>query len=79
MCKYIHRCVVTIQGLAVLWYSCTVGGKYSWSYWDAWHAFVHRWVSHTWCKLHVYLHVSAWHISWPLLPSVAPSRESLPA
>ena len=48
---------------------------------DVWHAFIHGWVSHSRCKLRfspkISLHVSAWHTSWPLLPSVAPSREPL--
>ena len=35
--------------------------------------------SHARCKLCIYLHVSSWHMSWSLLPSVAPSRESLAA
>ena len=32
--------------------------KYSWNHRDVWHAFIHEWVSHTCCKLHVYLPVS---------------------
>ena len=44
--------------------------KYSWGRWDVRHAFLHRWASHTLCKLHVCLPVSchgpcspAWHPS----------------
>ena len=48
-----------------------------WSHWDIWHAFIRRWVSHARCKLLVSLHVSAWHMLWPLLSNVAPSRERL--
>ena len=33
-------------------------GKHSWSRWDVGHAFIHGWVSHACCKLHVSLHVT---------------------
>ena len=32
--------------------------EHSQSRWDAWHAFIHRWVSQARCKLHVSLHVT---------------------
>ena len=52
--------------------------RYSESHWDVWHAFIHGWASHARCKVRVYLHVSVWHMSWPLLPSVAPIMAPVP-
>ena len=52
--------------------------EYTQSHGNAWHAFIHGWASHTYCKLHVYLHVSVWHIAWPLLPSMASIMAPVP-
>ena len=48
--------------------------KYSWSRWDVWRAFIHKWASHACCKLRVYLHVSACHLPLCVAPQCGSQR-----